>query len=178
MKRCLLLLMAGAFALCAYSQQPDVESYYKGIESYRDLHLSSDQIARIKKLKREKGPKFAAIGRDRSLSGYEKGQRKRELAMKFRAEIHSILNENQSDMWEKRYGKWSPGYSMKDAISDDFDDALDALERRYEREEDLIENNRHLSKEERKARKKELKAHYKAEKESLKSRKKAVKRNF
>jgi len=178
MKRILLLLIISVFALGAYSQQPDVESYYRGIESYKDLHLSSDQIARIKKLKREKGPRFAAIGRDRSLSGYEKGQRKRELAMKYRQEIRSILTENQSDMWENRYGKWSSEYSMKDVVSDDFDDALDALERKYDAEEDAIENNYHLSKDQRKAQKKALKASYKAEKEALKARKKAAKNNF
>lgn len=178
MKRSLFLLIICISASLAYAQQSDIESYYRGIESYSDLHLTSDQIARIKKLKREKGPRFAAIGRDRSLSGYEKGQRKRALAMKYRAEMQSILTENQVNIWEKRHGHLSPEYSMKDAISDDFDSRLDAMEARVEREIDAIENDWRLSKEERKARKKALKARYKADRETMKARKKAAKHNL
>jgi len=178
MKKTLLLLLVSILTMSAYSQNSDIESYYKGIESYQDLHLSSDQIAKIKKLKREKGPQFAAIGKDRSLSGYEKGERKRALAQKYRAEMQSILNTGQVNTWEKRYGKLTPDYSMKDAISDDFDNALDALERKYEADKKAIENNRYLSKEERKAQEKALKNAYKIEKDNLKARKKAAKGNF
>lgn len=58
MKKALLLLPVSIFTLSIYSQayDSDIESYYKGIESYQDLHLTSDQIVKIKKLKREKSP--------------------------------------------------------------------------------------------------------------------------
>lgn len=42
MKKILLLLLVSIFTMSAYSQNSDIESYYKGIESYQDLHLSSD----------------------------------------------------------------------------------------------------------------------------------------
>lgn len=180
MKKTLLLLFIGifSFALSGYSQSYDVETYYKGIESYNDLHLTSEQIAKIQKLKREKGPRFAAIGRDRSLSGYEKGRRKRELALKYREEMHAILSEGQRTTWENRYGKFSPDYSMKDTISDDYEARLDALERKYDADKDAIEDNPSLSKEEKKAKEKALKNAYKAEKERLKAQKKVAKNQF
>jgi len=180
MKKTLLLLLVSIFTFSANSQtnDSDVESYYKGIESYQNLRLTQEQIARIKKLKREKGPQFAAIGKDRNLSGYEKGQRKRELAYKYRTEMQSILNAGQVSTWEKRYGKLTPDHSMKDAISDDYDAKLDALERKYEADKDAIENNRSLDKYERKAREKELKNTYKAKKERLKAEKKTAKNRF
>lgn len=178
MKKTLLLLLIGILSVSAYSQNGDIDNYYKGIESYQDLHLSSEQIAKIKKLKREKGPQFTAIGRDRSLSGYEKGQKKRELAYKYRTEMQAILNADQVKTWENRYGKLSPDHSMKDTISDDFEAKLDALERKYDADKDAIENNRNLSKEEKKAQFKTLKNAYKTEKENLKARKNAAKNNF
>lgn len=180
MKKTLLLLLVSILTMSVYSQSydSDVESYYKGIESYQDLHLTQEQIAKIKKLKREKGPKFAAIGKDRSLSGYEKGQRKRELAYKYRAEMQSILNASQVNIWEKRYGKLTPEQSMKDAISDDYEIRLDALERKYEADKETIEQNRQLDKSERKIKEKELKNAYKAEKERLKAQKAVAKGNF
>ncbi len=177
MKKTLLLLLVSILTMSAYSQNSDIESYYKGIESYQDLHLSSDQIARIKKLKREKGP-HPGYARQRYSALREKGERKRALAQKYRAEMQSILNRGQVNTWEKRYGKLTPDYSMKDAISDDFDNALDALERRYEADKKAIENNRYLGKEERKAQEKALKNAYKIEKDNLKARKKAAKGNF
>lgn len=178
MKKTLLSLLFLAFALTASSQEFNEENYYKGIESYQDLRLSSEQIAKIKKLKREKGPKFAAIGKDRSLTGYEKGQKKRELAQKYRNEIQSILTQDQVSIWEKKHSKLSADNSMKDIISDSFDDSLDALEAKYKAEKKAIENNYLLSKEERKTKEKALKSAYKAEKEKLKARKKAAKNKF
>ena len=55
-----LLSVISVFTLSAYSQASDIDSYYKGIESYRDLQLSAEQIAKIKKLKRKVGSKFVA----------------------------------------------------------------------------------------------------------------------
>ncbi|MBK5720694.1 hypothetical protein JGH11_07395 [Dysgonomonas sp. Marseille-P4677] len=175
MRKTLLLLLISVFALCANAQTVDYENYYKGIESYGDLYLSSDQISKIKELQRSVGPKFAAIGKDRSLSGYEKGQRKRELALKHRAQIRSILNANQINTLEKKYGTIHEGDRIKDVISDSYDDKLDALEKKFEAEEDAIDDNPYLSKAEKKARIKTLKYNYKKEKENLKNQKKATK---
>ncbi|WP_029903642.1 hypothetical protein [Prevotella sp. 10(H)] len=175
MKKILLLLLVAILAVSLNAQTNDHENYYKGIESNQELRLSSEQIAKIKKLKREIGPQFAAINKDRNLSGYEKGERKRALAQKHRAEIRSILSENQITILDKKYGVNSDG-SLKDVISDKYDSRLDALERKYEADIDALEGNNSLSKSEIKARKKALKDAYKAEKDKLKAEKESAKR--
>lgn len=175
MKKTLLLLLISTFALCSSAQTISYENYYKGIESYADLHLSPDQISKIKKLQREIGPRFAAIGKDRSISGYEKGQRKRDLALKHRAEIRAILTDDQMTILERKYGAIHQGDRIKDVISDSYDDRLDALEEKFETEKNAIDDNPYLSKSEKKTRIKELKAHYKVEKERLKKQKNTAK---
>lgn len=175
MKKTLLLLLISTFTLYLNAQTIDSENYYKGIESYADLHLSSDQISKIKELQREVGPKFAAIGRDRSLSGYQKGQKKRELAMSHRAKIRSVLNNDQIAILEKKYGTIAEGERIRDVVSDDYDDKLDALEKRFDVEKDAIKNNSNLSEDEKKTRVKSLKDDYKMEKDALKKQKKAAK---
>ena len=171
MKKTLLLLLVSIFTFSVYAQDSNESLYYQNIESSKDLGLTADQVARIKKLKKEVGPKFAAIGKDRTLSGYEKGQKKRALAEKHRAEIRAILTENQAQTWEQKYGT----SSVKDIISDSYDAKLDRLEDRYDAEKKAIERNDALSKDERKARIKVLKETYKAEKKALKSQKQAAK---
>ncbi|MDR2955021.1 MAG: hypothetical protein LBV43_08065 [Prevotella sp.] len=179
MKKILLTLLVCTLTVGAYAQsnqkQQD-ESYYKGIESYQDLHLTADQIAKIKKLKREVGPKFAAIDRDRSLTGYEKGQKKRELAQKHRQEIENVLNQDQISLWEKKYGKYTSLDDIKDKISDNFDEREDALEVEYETEKSNIEKNSYLDKSEKKAQKRALKEKYKEEKKKLKNEKEKAKK--
>ncbi|WP_165045405.1 hypothetical protein [Dysgonomonas sp. ZJ709] len=174
MKKTLLLLVITVFTLSVYAQSAAETNYYNGIESKKDLNLSADQVAKIKKLNREVGPKFAEIGKDRSLSGYEKGQKKRALSLQHKAEIQKILTENQIAVWESKYGKMHNGQGIKDSMTDNIDAKLDALERKYKADEDAIENNKSLSKEERKARKNNLKAAYKGEKQKLKDQKDAV----
>jgi len=178
MKKILLLLITSVFTLSVYSQDTDTDSYYNGLETYGDLRLTSDQVAKIKKLKREVGPKFQAIGKDRSLSGYEKGQRKRELAQKHRQEIESILTGSQISEWESKHGKYNSWNDAKDRISDNYDDRLDMLEKQYEREKDRIEDNYTLSKKEQKAQKEALKDRYKADKNRLKKEKDRAKRGY
>lgn len=175
MKKILLLLFIHVFTLSVYSQASDIESYYKGVESYRDLQLTSEQIAKIKKLKKEVGPKFEAIGRDRSLSGYQKGQRKRELALKHKQEIENVLTQKQISVWESKHGKYTSLDDIKDKISDSYDSKLDRLEKQYKKDKDLIEDNDRLSKSEKKSRKEALKEKYKADKDRLKKEKNQAK---
>ena len=73
MKKVILALVASAFVSFAYAQDVNFDSF-KRIESDKVLNLSADQIAKIKKLNKEVGPKFRAIGRS-NLPGYEKGQK-------------------------------------------------------------------------------------------------------
>ena len=77
MKKVILALVASAFVSFAYAQDVNFDSF-KRIESDKVLNLSADQIAKIKKLNKEVGPKFRAIGRS-NLPGYEKGQKKLSL---------------------------------------------------------------------------------------------------
>ena len=174
MKKTLLLLLIGMFTFSVYAQNPEENLYYENIELSKDLGLTVEQVAKIKKLKKEIGPQFAAIGKDRSLSGYEKGQKKRALALKHRDEIKSILTKAQIDKWEQKYGN-SKG---KNIISETYDISLDNLEDRFEADKKAIEKNNMLSKDEKKARVKELKAIYKAEKKRLKAQEEAMKKGI
>lgn len=175
MKKMLLLFLVAVCSFGAKAQNADYDGYYQGLDTYKELNLSSDQIAKIKKLEREVGPKFAAIGRDRSTSGYEKGQRKRELAMKHRAQIRAILSDSQMDILEKKYGTIRNGDRIKDVVTDSYDDKLDALEDRFDAQEDAIKDDSRLDRYEKKARINALKQKYKADKAKLKAEKEAAK---
>ena len=70
MRKVVLTLVTLAFVSFAYAQDVTFDSF-KRIESDKVLNLSADQIAKIKKLNREVGPKFKAIGQS-NLPGYEK----------------------------------------------------------------------------------------------------------
>ncbi|MFV0537493.1 MAG: hypothetical protein ACK5M3_08975 [Dysgonomonas sp.] len=175
MKKTLLLLLVSVLTLPACSQSSDNESYYKGIESYRDLQLTTEQIAQIKKLKKEIGPQFQAIGKDRSISEYEKGERKRILALKHRQDIESVLTKEQISKWESKHGEYTSLSDIRNNISDSYEDKLDKLEDQYKKEIDTIEKNSSISSNEKKARKEALKSKYKSEKELLKKEKKDAK---
>lgn len=139
-----------------------------------DLNLTPEQVAKIKKLNQEIGPKYAAIGQDRSLSGREIGEKKRTLAIEHKNKIRQILNENQISAWENRYGSLSDGEGIKDKMNDYYDNKLDEAENQYKVEIDQIENNTSLSKEEKKAKKQALKDTYKEKKEALKNEKNSI----
>jgi len=175
MKKVLLILFVSILALSSHAQSAQNENYYKGIESYRDLQLSTEQIAKIKKLKREAGPKFQAIGRDRTLTGYEKGQKKRQLAQELRQKIESVLTKNQISKWETKYGEYKSLGDIKEQIIETYDSRLNALELKHDMEKSTIENNPSLSKSEKKAQKEALKQKYKAEKKKLKAEKENAK---
>lgn len=146
------------------------DRYYGG-----KMSLSVEQKMKIKRLNQEMGQQFAAIGKDRSLSGYEKGQKKRALAMKKREAIYKILTTDQKELWDGN-SEEAASLSYLYDISDKYDNMLDNLEDQYEADKDLIENDYTLSKEERKAKEKALKRVYKTQKEKLKREKNTAKR--
>ena len=117
MKKVILALVASAFVSFAYAQDVNFDSF-KRIESDKVLNLSADQIAKIKKLNKEVGPKFRAIGRS-NLPGYEKGQKKRALALEHKAAIRAILSENQIKAWETHYGSMNNGEGLRGIMKDD-----------------------------------------------------------
>lgn len=178
MKKILLTLLVSTFTLISFAQSTQDENYYKGIESYRDLQLTSEQIAKIKKIKREAGPRFQAIVRDRTLTGYEKGQKKRQLSLEIRQEIENVLTKGQVSKWEHKNGKYTSYNNLRNDISDSYDRKLDALESKYDAEKSVIEHNSSLSKDQKKAQKEVLKQKYKAEKNRLKAEKENAKREM
>lgn len=178
MKKILVLFFITTLTTVLHAQQSDSLNYYKNLETTQELKLTSKQIMEIKKLKREAGSKFAAIGKDRTLSGYEKGQKKRELAIQLRENIQKILTTDQVNLWEQKYGKIKYGQGVKNTAADNIDDLLDSLEDKYEAEIKSIENNASLSNDQKKSQKKVLKENYKKEKNELKKKKEEIKDIF
>ena len=142
MRKAILVFVASAFVSFTYAQDANFD-VYKRIESDKVLNLSADQIAKIKKLNREVGAKFRAIGKS-NLPGYEKGQRKRALAIEHKAAIRKILMENQVKTWESHYESIDYNDGMKKAISDRYDNRLEQLEKKFEREKKLSKTVTHL----------------------------------
>lgn len=164
MKKILLTLLF-SITVMTLSAQDEFKGIYDGIENAKNvLNLSGDQISKIKRINREYADKFRAIGKDRSLIGYAKGQRKKALALEKQQQIDKILNQNQINIWKEKYGN----SDLKDTIEDKYEDKLNKLEDKYDKLIDDIEDNDRLSKEQKKAQTKELKRKYKAEKEKLK----------
>lgn len=165
MKNIILIFVASAFVSFTYAQDANSD-IYKRIGSDKELSLSADQIAEIKRVNREIGFKFRAIGKS-NLPGYEKGRRKRSLALERKAAIRKILNEGQVDTWEYRYGSMGYNDGLKDVVDEKYDVLLQQLERDFEQEKEAIEDG-NLPKEMKKNWIKLLKNEYKAEKERLK----------
>ena len=165
MRKAIFVFVASAFVSFTYAQDANFD-VYKRIESDKVLNLSADQIAKIKKLNREIGPKFRAIGKS-NLPGYEKGRRKRALALEHKAAIREILNEGQIGRWEHRYGSMDYNDGMKNIVGEKYDARLEQLERKFEQEKEAIEDS-NLPKDVKKDKIKALKNEYKAEKERLK----------
>lgn len=176
MKKILATLLFGIFITSTSAQTKyDKDDIYQGIERAENfLDLTQSQVSKIKKLNRDYAEKFRAIGKDRSISGYEKGQRKRALAGQKKKDIDKILNKTQINKWNSKYGR----EDFNDIISDKYDDMLDRLEDKYDDMIEKIEDNDRLSKSEKKARIKELKAKYKAEKEKLKEKERKAKNRY
>lgn len=174
MRRIILTLLICITTITVSAQSGDVP--YKGIETSQEIQLSQEQIAKIKKIRIEAGSKFEAIGSDNSLSGHEKGRKKRELARKLKKDINNVLTPVQLSAWEKKHGKLDNDESFLDIIGDEYEKKLDALEEKYDREKDAIDDNDSLTKNEKKRQKKALKEKYKADKERLKSEKERAKK--
>ena len=126
--------------------------------------LSKKQREELILRKKTIGREFAAIGKDRSLSGLEKGLKKRELALSIQNDIQRILNKDQ-------YSKWQNQYAHKyerEANKENIERRLDLLEDVYEQDIKRIESKRYKNKDQMKQEKEKRKAIYKAEKEKLK----------
>ncbi len=134
-----------------------------------DLQLSSSQDQLIKEIYQKYRGKFEEVGRNRNITGYEKGVRKRELAYERKEEILKILNAEQRKIAEN----WSG--DVNDQNNDYLESQLETLENSYKVNKNNIENNTNLSKEEKKLKKEELENQYKIDRKKLKSRKDIIK---
>lgn len=194
MKQVFLIMTFVIAALTVNAQDYDYYNdyhYYDGIEYNNSYGITSDQRSRIIAIKKNAGYRFAAIGKDRSLSGREKGERKRALSMQIRREINDILNENQRRDWDNRVSSSnssssssyanSTGYTNSASLTD-IENRIRAIEyqikkeeREYDRRADEIDDNYLLPKEERKAQKRKLKNEWKYRKQELKDEKQRLK---
>ena len=123
--------------------------------------ISDGQRNKIIALKKQASNDYQRIRRDRSLSGYEKGRKKREVSYNLQRDIDKILNDSQ------RY-KWSNTHK-EDYYKDRIDNRLDHLEDEYERDIKRIENKYSYDKKLMKRKKEIRKQEYKREKERLKN---------
>lgn len=174
MKKTLLLLLIGISTISIHARETNTINnphfYYSGVENSNSLKLTTEQRNRIIKIKKEAGPKFAAIGRDHSLSGYEKGQKKKALSLQIKKDIQNVLSEDQSIKWGN-YRKDLPiDYLEKEAKIEAIENKIDSLEAEYK----AFEDNDYISKAEKKAKK----TAYKTEKDKLKAEKKAIKKQY
>lgn len=185
MKKILIILFVTVAGLTVSAQDRNDKDYYyyDGIENRNGYNISPAQRQEIINIKKGIGRRYAAIGKDRSLSGYEKGQKKRELSLQIRKEIHDVLNSEQRGNWDKEHSS-SSNTSFKEYNKnvDKIEREIDAIERKiddmedaYDRKIDAVEDDYRLPKAERKARKADLKAEKKAEKRRLKNEKQRLK---
>lgn len=129
--------------------------------------LSITQREKLIARKKTIGREYAAIGRDRNLSGYEKGVKKRELSLRIQEDIRAILNEEQYDKWSN----YTTYQHKNKSINEEIELQLERLEKEYEQDIKRIERQYKNDKYTLKNEKNKRKVAYKTEKERLKSQK-------
>lgn len=173
MKKSILIVFAILLGYAGYAQ--DVrDTYYDGVESSKDLSVSSDQRRRIIAIKKTIGRRHAEIGKS-GLRGYEKGEAHRKLNMQIRSEINDILNEGQRASWSQRKDQSYDSFNDIERKIDVLEDEIDDLEDYYDKKIDRLEDDNSLSKADRKYKKKQLKAERDAKKDELKRQIKSLK---
>lgn len=170
MKRILLL---GALLMCLQtnaqsSKKENVSDYEKSSSELLDRSeyygLSPDQKNKIIERKKTIGWEYAAIGRDRSLNGREKGQKKRALSESFRNDINAILNESQITKWNSQ----STYKYHQNIAKEKIEYKLEVLELEYDKDIKLIEHQYKKDSYTQKIKKNERKQVYKQAKAELK----------
>jgi hypothetical protein len=128
--------------------------------------LSEEQVEKIKQTKESLAKEFRAIGQDNSLSGKEKGLKKKTLAQNFKNDINKILSQEQQTLWMSEQMNRKINKSAQQGI----DYKLELLELEHESNLKYLEKNS-KDKEALMSKKEELNAKYKAEKEELEKQK-------
>ncbi|QLL59257.1 MULTISPECIES: hypothetical protein [Empedobacter] len=153
------------FTMSSYAQNRPNDGNNRNVDVLIErsdyYEISSSQKNKIIALKKQASKDFERVGRDRNLSGYEKGRRNREISYNLQRDIDKILNDNQ------RY-KWSNSH-RDDYYKDRIDNRLERLEDEYERDIKRIERNYSYDKNLMKRKKEIRKSQYKRDKERLKN---------
>ncbi|MHC5201352.1 hypothetical protein [Myroides sp. LJL119] len=179
----LLFILALFMGLSSYAQQQDSYGHYQGdlselLEASDYYQITPEQRAKIIARKKSIGREMAAIGKDRSLSGYQKGQKKRELSIQIKKDIQIILSQGQYNKWNNHWNSGKYGHKGdhwkydKDYTNDAIDRQIDLLEDQYERDIEWVEKRYKNDKYALKSEKQYLKTVFKAEKQRLKDLKK------
>lgn len=167
----IIALFAGLSGLAQskdYQQDPiEIDEL---VEKSAYYGLSDQQREKLIQRKRSIGKEYAAIGRDRSLSGYEKGVRKRELSIQIDKDIRLILGDTQYNNYKGKFKGYHKDYyeDRKDYHKDRIEDEIDRLEDQYERDIQRIERKYKYDKSALKREKEVRKAIFKRDKEALK----------
>lgn len=152
-----------------YSYAQEINSNQSnGIEATKVLNLSNSQIKTIKELNKKVNPQLAKIGRDISLSNYERAQKKKILALQHKKQIMGLLTPQQRQIWEDSYGKVSPNENIESIIKNEYNRSIKELEIGYLSDKQSIESKDSLDNHTKKNQLKTLKENYKKQKESLK----------
>ena len=166
---CFVTVMHGQHVTEEHTNNGDISELIDQGENYG---LSAQQREKLIERKKRIGREYAAIGRDRSLTGYEKGIKKRELSMQIERDIRAILYEEQYIQWSNyNRTKYKGQYREFDYTNDDIKSKIDSLEEEYERDIKQLEQKYRSDKYQLKREKNNRKALYKRQKQELKNQK-------
>lgn len=152
-------------AILIFAQDRTTRDINVLLEQPEYFGITETQKSKIITLKRNAGNDFETIGRNRNLSGYEKGVKKRDVATKLQNDVSNVLNATQRNQWAEFYKK-------NDAEKRAIDKKIDQLEDDYDADIKKIEKTYASDKTEMKRKKEARKTRYKKEKDLLKESKK------
>lgn len=145
---------------CAQSTNDDFQ-ILNTINQSDELEISNQQKNQLLKLKKEAAKNFEMIGRDQSLSGYDKGIRKKEISITLYNQLNQILTNTQR---EKLYRNLD-----YEAFKEYSDYRIAVLENQYNKDIIQIKTDNNLTKEEKKEHIKQRKEKYKLDKKKEKN---------
>lgn len=114
-------------------------------------------------INKEYAEQYRKINQNPRLSGTEKARLKKELALK-----QDKDNQVFDAAYKKKYG------TSKDGRKKLIDNKIDALEKKYDQDKKLIENNNNLTKNQKKSQKEALKKRFENQKDLLKREKEKI----
>lgn len=108
------------------------------------------QKNKIIQAKKNAANKFKAIGRNRNLSGIEKGEKKRQISIELHREINKIITPQQLDAWgrENDYYVYKNNIKVrKKRLEDAYKKDIKNIEKTYSYDKNLMKYNKKKRKE-------------------------------